>query len=126
MGLTVLPAIGEKNPSNLIIIIFDNESYEAVGGKLLTFTAGATDLAEVARGAGIKSARQVDKLPEFEKAIDDAFQANQTSFIVVKTEVGYAPVPYAVLDGTENKYRMARYIEKTENIQILKPPAKKV
>ena len=125
MGLTVLPTIGEKNPSNLIVIVFDNESYEAAG-KVPTFTAGATDLEGVARGAGIQNSRTVRELPEFDKAVDDAFRADRASFIIVKTELGYAPVPYAVLDGTANKYRMITYIEKTENIRIIKPPAKKL
>lgn len=126
MGLTVLPAIGEKNPSNLTIIVFDNESYEAAAGKLPTFTAGATDLAEVARGTGIQNARLVRELPEFERAIDDAFHAKAASLIIVKVKLGGPRLPFAALDGTENKYRMIRYVEKTENIQILKPPAKKV
>lgn len=125
MGLTVLPAIGEQNPSNLIVIVFDNESYEAAG-KGRTFTAGATDLEGVAREAGIKNSRTVREAPEFDKAVDDAFRADRTSFIIVKTELGYAPVPFAVLDGTANKYRMITYIEKTENIKIIKPPAKKL
>ena len=125
MGLTVLPAVAAKNPPNLILIVFDNEAYEAAG-KIPTFTAGVTDLAQLARAAGIQSTVLVRELPEFQKALADAFKKDGTSFIVVKTEVGYAPVPYAVLDGKENKYRIVRYIEKTENIQIFKPPKKKL
>lgn len=121
--LTVLPVIAEQNPSNLIIIVFDNEAYEAPGG-LPTFTAGATDLAEMARGAGIRNTKVARELPEFEEAVDKAFKAKEVSFITAKVEIATQRVPYPAFGGVENKYRLIRYIEKTENIQILKPPAK--
>ena len=63
---------------------------------------------------------------EFEKAIEEALQADGASFIQVKVQVGHVPVPWTALDGTENKYRFIRHIEKTENLQIVKPPKKKI
>ena len=125
MGLTVLPVIAQQNPSNLIVIVFDNEMYEAAG-RVPTFTAGPTDLVEVARGAGIRNAVTVRELPEFQKAIDEAFQANGATFIVVKTQTGTLPGAWLALDGTENKYRFIRYVERTENLQIIKPAKKKL
>ncbi len=125
MGLTVLPVIAQQNPSNLIIIVFDNEAYEAAG-KIPTFTAGPTDLAAVARGAGIRNVWLVRKLSEFQKAIDKAFQADGATFMVVKTQLGFLPGTWVAMDGTENKYRFIRYIERTENLQIIKPPKKKL
>ena len=47
MGLSVLPTITYQNPSNLIVIAFGNERYEA-GGDTPTFTAGPADLAGIA------------------------------------------------------------------------------
>lgn len=125
MGLTVLPVVAQQNPSNLIIIVFDNEAYEAAG-KIPTFTAGPTDLVEVARGAGIRNVVTVRKLSEFQKAIDEAFQANGATFMVVKTQLGFLPGTWVAMDGTENKYRFIRYIERTEKLQIIKPAKKKV
>ncbi len=122
-SLTVLPVIAQQNPSNLIVIVFDNEAYEACS-KAPTFTAGATDLAGMAREAGILNFRLVRQLPEFKKAIDEAFQANGASFITAKVEMSPRRTSYSTLGGTENKCRFVRYIEKTENIQIFKPPMK--
>ncbi len=123
LSLSVLPVIAQQNPSNLIIIVFDNEVYEACG-KTPTFTAGATDLAGMAREAGIPNTWLVSQLPDFENAIKEAFQANGASFITAKVETSPRRTSYSTLNGIENKYRFVRYIERTENIQIFKPPIK--
>ena len=121
--LSVLPVIAAQNPSNLVVIVFDNEAYEAPGG-LPTFTAGVTDLAEMARGAGIRNTKVVREIPEFEEAVDKAFHAKDASFITAKVDIATQRVPYPPFGGVENKYRLIRYIERTENIQIVKPAAK--
>lgn len=122
MGLTILPVIAQQNPSNLVVIVFDNELY-AAAGKVPSFTAGPTDLVKIARGAGIANARLVRQLPEFQEAIDEAFQASGASFITVKVEVPSKPRPFlqTAYGQIENKYRFIRYIEETENLQIIKP-----
>ena len=125
MGLTILPAIAYQNPSNLVVIVFDNQLYAAASGdKVPTFTASSADLVQIARGAGIANARLVRQLPEFEEAIDEAFQANGASFITVKVQMPsseLAPIPPMVLDYIENKCQFIRYIERTEKLQIIKP-----
>lgn len=121
MGLHVLPLVASQNPSNFIIIVFDNEIYESTAD-YPTFTAGRTDLAKMAQGAGIENATLVRELSGFEKAINRAFQAKGTSFINAKVQKGAAPVFYSRLDGTENKYRFIRYIEETEKLEVLHLP----
>ena len=121
MDLTVLPVIAQQNPANLVVIVFDNELYEAAGN-VPTFTAGTTDLVKIAQGAGIRSVRLVNELSEFQEAIDKAFQASSASFITAKVQMPSEPKPYppVTMDDIENKYRFIRYIEKTENIKIIK------
>ena len=121
MGLHVLPVIAEQNPSNLVVIVFDNEALADLGPSL---TAGPADLAKIAQGAGITNVRLVKQLPEFQEAIDETFRTSGTSFIVVKVEVPTNPVaaPPIAIDNIEQKYRFVRHIEKTENLQIIKPP----
>ena len=121
--LTILPAIAEQNPINFIVIVLDNEAYEAPGG-LPTFTAGATDLSGMAREAGIQNTKTARQLSEFQEAIDEAFDAKQTSFITAKVELSTQRIPYTSMMGIENRFRFIRHIEKTENIQVIKPPTK--
>lgn len=122
-ALTVLPVIAQQNPSNLIIIIFDNEVYEATGGPP-TLTAGKTDLSGMAREAGVKNTWLVRDLREFEVAIDAAYKGEGASFITAKIEVSSRRIPYSAFDGVENKYRFVHHVEKTEDIQIFKKPKK--
>ena len=72
---------------------------------------------KIAQGASIENARQVRKLPEFQKAIDEAFRDKGPSFITTKVE--WEPkMPSSPLDGPKNKYRLIKYIEKTENLKL--------
>lgn len=123
LDLTVLPVIAQQTPPNLIVIVFDNEVYEAPGG-VPSHTASGTDLSGMAHGAGIRNTKVVRKLPEFEEAIKEAFRIKETSFITAKVEISPRRTPYPTILGVENKLRLIRYIEKTENIQIIRPPAK--
>jgi hypothetical protein len=66
----------------------------------------------------------VRELPEFEKAINEAFGSKDSSFIVAKVEIATQRFPYPTFWGIENKLRFIRHIEKTENIQIIKSPSK--
>jgi thiamine pyrophosphate-dependent acetolactate synthase large subunit-like protein len=118
MGLSILLAVGQQNPSNLTIIIADNESYDAVGGHP-TFTADKADLVAIAQGAGITNVWEVRELSEFQRVIDEAFQADGASLINLKVEKGIKLRGNMNLDGIENKYRFIRYIERTENLDIL-------
>jgi hypothetical protein len=79
----------------------------------------------MARDAGIPNTCTVKDATEFEKAIDDAFQAKGASYIVVKSKPERVPLPNAPFEGIENKYRFVRYVEQTENIRIIEPPAVK-
>jgi len=123
LGLSVLPVMGNQNPSNLIVIVIDNETYEATGGPA-SFTAGRTDLAGVARASGVSNTWTVRDVASYESALDDAYRATGASLIAAKVGPSTRRVGYAPLEGAENKYRFVRYIERTENISIFKKPKK--
>src|SRR5690349_4784005 len=55
LNLGVLATMANAGPPNLVSFVFDNASYASTGG-LPTHTAGKTDLAATARGAGIAQA----------------------------------------------------------------------
>ena len=58
MGLGSLATIGVRQPSNLSVVVIDNERYGETGMQA-THTAGGVDLAKVALACGFGSARQV-------------------------------------------------------------------
>lgn len=119
MNLCSLPTIARMRPNNLLHIVFDNEVYEASGSKK-TATACGTDLVGVARAAGIKNAGWANNLSDFGEAVSAGIVKSELSFIGAKVTTERTDVaPYPV-DEVENKYRFIRYVEKTEQIEILK------
>jgi thiamine pyrophosphate-dependent acetolactate synthase large subunit-like protein len=65
MGLGVLATIANQAPSNLAIVVMDNESYVETGAQP-TATAGPTNLEIVAQGCGIADTRTVTEESEKE------------------------------------------------------------
>jgi sulfopyruvate decarboxylase subunit beta len=119
MNLCSLPTIARMQPTNLIHIVFDNQVYEASGSRE-TATAHGTDLVRIALGAGIENASWANSVEAFARAASDAMSRNGPVFIGAKVETARMEVPPYPMDEIENKYRFIRYIEKTEQVAILK------
>jgi sulfopyruvate decarboxylase subunit beta len=119
MNLCSLPTIARMHPSNLLHIVFDNEVYEASGSKK-TATACGTDLVGVARAAGIKNSDWANNLSDFRQAISAGITRKELSFIGAKVTTERTDVAPYPLDEVENKYRFIRYVEQTEQVEILK------
>jgi thiamine pyrophosphate-dependent acetolactate synthase large subunit-like protein len=120
LDMGILATLGNENPSNLIVLILDNECYETIGGHP-THTKKNVDFAKMARGAGIKNAFTVRTISEFTEKIKKALEINELFFIVLKLETGSQSFPEDERkrsDGIEDKYNFVRYIEKAENITI--------
>ena len=62
--------------------------------------------------------------PAFDGAVDAAYRGSGASLIAAKVKPSTRRVGYAPLEGPENKYRFVRYVERTENLNILKKPKK--
>ena len=119
MNLCSLPTIARMQPKNLLHIVFDNEVYEASGSKKTATGCGA-DLVEIARAAGIRNASWARSPEEFIQIVTQALSGYELCFIGVKVTTERTEVPPYPVDEVENKYRFIRYIEKTEQIEILK------
>ncbi|MEX0803050.1 MAG: thiamine pyrophosphate-dependent enzyme [Candidatus Binatia bacterium] len=119
MNLCSLPTLARMQPGNLLHIVFDNEVYEASGSKK-TATACGTDLVGVARAAGIKKAMWANTIDDFAQAVSSALTADELCFVGAKVTTERTDVPPYPIDEVENKYRFIRYVEKTEQIAILK------
>src|SRR5574341_14497 len=119
MNLCSMPTIARMGPKNLLHVVFDNEVYEASGSRK-TATASGTDLVAVARAAGIKKSRWANSLEEVAHAVSEASKGDGPYFIGAKVTTERTEVPPYPMDEVEIKYRFARYVEKTENIEIFK------
>src|SRR5258708_9931383 len=71
MNLGTLSTMARYRPSNLLHIVFDNESLLSVGG-FPTATATGTDLAGVARSCGVPRVAMADTLECFQREVREA------------------------------------------------------
>ena len=119
LNLASLADTAYHKPSNLRIIVFDNEAYESPGG-MPTATAHGVDLVQVAKGCGIKKGFTVSSIEDFREKIEH-FGENELCVIVAKIETGTIErPPYSSLDYKFNKYLFATYIEETEKKPVLR------
>jgi sulfopyruvate decarboxylase subunit beta len=123
LNLGSVTTLANKRPRNLTVIVFDNQCYLATGG-LPTATAGVTNLAGVAREAGISHSYESKSLSEFEEQARAALGRADLTYIVAKVEAAGKRMSTS-MDGKESKYRFVRYIESSEKIQIINPAAKR-
>lgn len=82
---SALVAVADVFPTNLVAIVFDNESYARMGP---TATARRADLARMAAGAGIQLTGTARTLGEFADLARQAMAAAEPAFIVAKIEQG--------------------------------------
>lgn len=118
MLLSALTTLGEYPAPNLKIFVFDNEAYEGTGSQP-TATAGATDIAAIARGAGVRDAQTVSDLESFQKIARAALTSQGLAFIVAKVELAKVPAPRARVSPKEALMRFLRHVEATEKKSIL-------
>ncbi len=120
LSLYNLPTLGNLNPSNLVVFVFDNEVYSGTRISQPSATAGRTDLAAVARDCGIERAVTVRDLDSFKKEATQALEENVLRFVVCKVDktTGHRQIQRPTEDLWEHKYRFVRYLEKTEGKEI--------
>ena len=110
MNLGTLATIARYRPGNLVHIIFDNGSLLSTGGFDSHTTSGITDLAAIAKGAGLEHVSAVDSVMDFGEAVIDAFKADHLSVIVAKV-AAVGPNHYGMdLHLPENAFRFKRLI----------------
>src|ERR1044071_54128 len=85
MNLGGLTTLARYAPPNLTQIVFDNESLLSVGG-FPTATSTGTDLAGIARAAGIPRAVTVRACETFTSAVKDAVRSDELTTIIAKVE----------------------------------------
>jgi thiamine pyrophosphate-dependent acetolactate synthase large subunit-like protein len=119
LNLVSLADTAYHKPSNLRIVVFDNQAYESPGG-MPTATAHGVDLVQVAKGCGIAKSVMASTVEDFSDKIK-LFADPELCFLVAKIETGTIErPPYASLDYKFNKYIFATYIEETEKKPVLR------
>jgi thiamine pyrophosphate-dependent acetolactate synthase large subunit-like protein len=119
LNLVSLADTAYHKPSNLRIVVFDNQAYESPGG-MPTATAHGVDLVQVAKGCGIAKSVVASTVEDFSEKIK-LFADPELCFLVAKIETGTIErPPYASLDYKFNKYIFATYIEETEKKPVLR------
>lgn len=113
---------GQFGSQNLQVFVFDNQVYSGTRISEPTATAGKTDLAMMARGAGIEHAVTVASLPEFQAEMEAGLNGEGLKFVVCKVEesVRHREILRTDLDPLENKYQFVRYLERTEGRAIFR------
>ena len=110
MNLGTLATLARYQPRNLVHVIFDNGSLLSTGGFDSHTTSGVTDLAAMARGAGIGHVAAVDSAMAFGEAAIEAFARDDLSVIVAKV-AAVGPNHYGMdLHLPENAFRFKRWI----------------
>jgi sulfopyruvate decarboxylase subunit beta len=110
MNLGTLATMARYRPGNLVHIIFDNGSLLSTGGFDSHTTSGITDLAAIAKGAGLERVSAVDSVMDFGEAVIDAFKGDDLSVIVAKV-AAVGPNHYGMeLHLPENAFRFKRLI----------------
>ena len=86
MHLGAMAVIGNRNPSNLIHIVINNEAHETVGG--MPTVANTINLVEIANACGYSYVTSVDNFKELDDELEKVKSGKQLSFIEIKSSIG--------------------------------------
>jgi sulfopyruvate decarboxylase subunit beta len=120
MSLGLLGVIANAHPTNLKVVIFDNENHEC-GGPYPTLTARAVDLRAVAEACGWVDAREVRDRASFVDGVRALASSGDLGLLVAKVEIGTHGAPMTI-DAVEGKFRFVRDVERKLGIEIIHPP----
>lgn len=121
-NLGILATVGNEQPKNLFIAVWDNECYQSIGGPPTHTASGRVDIAGIARAAGIDEAHTARTLDEFDAHCAAGLAADKPYLVVAKVAGTVEPdIRRKHSDGREDKYIFVRHVEATEGITIMGP-----
>jgi sulfopyruvate decarboxylase subunit beta len=110
MNLGTFATLARYKPSNLLHIVFDNGSLLSTGGFPSHTADGTTNLAAIARGAGIPHVDEVSTAYDFMEAAADAFDRQALTVIVARVDAR-GPDHYGMhFQLPENAFAFKRWI----------------
>ncbi|SHG76349.1 Thiamine pyrophosphate enzyme, C-terminal TPP binding domain [Kaistia soli DSM 19436] len=121
-NLGILATVGNEQPKNLFIVVWDNEMYQSIGGPPTHTASGRVDIAAIARGAGIDAAHTARTIDEFDAHCAAGLAADTPYLVVAKVSGTVQPdIKRKHSDGREDKYIFVRHVEASEGITIMGP-----
>jgi len=109
MNLGGLTTLARYRPKNLVHVVFDNESLLSVGG-FPTATSTGSDLAAIAKAAGVPRTATVTTMEDFQREFSGAVGAGELTTLVAKVDA-VGPSGYVTdLSLLENRYQFQRYL----------------
>ena len=109
MNLGALTTMARYRPKNLVHVVFDNESLLSVGG-FPTATSTGSDLAEIARAAGVPRTATVRSIDDFTRAFREAADAGDLTTLVAKVDAVGPKAFVTDLSLLENRYQFQRHL----------------
>ena len=85
MQLGALGTVASVQPKNLVIVVWDNGTYQITGSQP-TLTSSSVDLVAVAQGAGLAQSAWAADEPHFEALVDQALAGAGPRFIAARTD----------------------------------------
>ncbi|PSJ61086.1 thiamine pyrophosphate-dependent enzyme [Kumtagia ephedrae] len=121
-NLGILATLGNEQPKNLFVVVWDNECYQSIGGPPTHTAFGRVDLAAIARGAGIRHAHTATTVEQFDGLCAEGLASEGPFVVVAKVSGTVQPdIKRKHSDGREDKYIFVRHVEATEGIVIMGP-----
>ena len=121
-NLGILATLGNEQPKNLFVVVWDNECYQSIGAPPTHTASGRVDLAAIARGAGVEQAFTAHTVEEFDAHCARGLASEVPYVVVAKVSGTVQPdIKRKHSDGREDKYIFVRHVEATENIVIMGP-----
>ena len=115
MNLGGLTTMARSGPANLVHIIFDNEVLLSVGVSFSTATATTSNLAGIAREAGIPRTETCGDEKELRRLVDEALKAEELTTIVAKVDP-IGPSSYFIDPHMlENRFEFERALRRMGN-----------
>lgn len=124
-NLGILATLANEQPPNLLVVVWDNECYQSIGGPPTHTAKGRVDLAAIARGAGVEQAHTVRTVEELAEHCARGLAMAVPYVVVAKVDTAPRPdgppVRRKHSDGREDTYVFVRHVERTEGITIMGP-----
>ena len=110
MHMGAIAVIGANKPENLIHIVINNAAHETVGG--MPTVAGQIDLPAIARACGYPKAVSVSDYEELDKALSEAREGGELTFIEAKCALGARDdLGRPTTTALENKQNFMAYLQ---------------